>query len=419
MHCIRLARASACLLLGAVAPLAAAQPPSLDEAIRLAEARSARLAAQSAAVAATSTLVERAGQLPDPKLIVGLENVPVSGSDALSLTTDSMTMRRIGVAQEITNGDKRKARSERAAREHDVERASLALEQTNVRRETALAWYEVLHATRSLEVTWDLANAVALREETVAAAIAGGRAGAADGFAARSAVESVRDQVIEQERVLARARIALGQLIGEAADRPIGTAPDTARLTRPVSALLAASDRAPSLQVLDGREALARREIAVAQSTRQPDWAVEVSYGQRSPYFSNMLSVFVSIDLPVATGRRQDREIAASVAQADRARSQREGARRAYEAQVRTLAVDWETWNRRVERYEQVLAPLARERASAAIAAYRGGKGDLAPVIEAGKAEAETQLGLHNALLERGRAWAGLTYIVPAEETRQ
>jgi outer membrane protein TolC len=132
-----------------------------------------------------------------------------------------------------------------------------------------------------------------------------------------------------------------------------------------------------------------------------------------------MLSVFVSIDLPVATGRRQDREIAASVAQADRARSQREGARRAYEAQVRTLAVDWETWNRRVERYEQVLAPLARERASAAIAAYRGGKGDLAPVIEAGKAEAETQLGLHNALLERGRAWAGLTYIVPAEETRQ
>ena len=86
---------------------------------------------------------------------------------------------------------------------------------------------------------------------------------------------------------------------------------------------------------------------------------------------------------------------------------------------MRTLAVDWEAWNKRVQRFEQVLVPLAQERAEAALASYRGGKGALASVIDARKAEAETRLGLHNALLERGRAWAGLSYLVPQEDTKQ
>jgi outer membrane protein TolC len=132
-----------------------------------------------------------------------------------------------------------------------------------------------------------------------------------------------------------------------------------------------------------------------------------------------MLTLMFSVDLPVFPADRQDRDVAASLAQVDRARAQLEDARRAYTAQVRGLAVDWEAWNRRVERFEKVLIPLAQERAEASLAAYRGGKGELMMVIEARKADAETRLGLQNALLERGRAWAGLTYLVPEEEIKQ
>jgi outer membrane protein TolC len=419
MHFIAIARAAACILISAAAPQAAAQALSLDDAIRIGEARSARLAAQSAAVTAASDLVDRASQLPDPKLKFGLENVPVSGEDAWSLTRDFMTMKRIGVMQDIVNGDKRKARSERAARELGVEQAGLTLERTILRREIAVAWYEVLHATRALEVMSDLVNAVALQQETIGAAIAAGRAPTADGFMARSALEVARDQVIDQERVLGRARIALAVFLGEDAQRPVGAAPDASRLALPVAALLESPDRQPTLQVLESRAALARSDVALAQSSKTPDWGVELSYGQRSPYYSNMLSLMFSVDLPVFPGNRQDREVAASLAQVERARAQLEEARRTYTAQVRGLAVDWEAWNRRVQRYEQVLIPLARERAESALAAYRGGRGELMGVIEARKSEAETRLGLHNALLERGRAWAGLTYLVPEEETKR
>ncbi|HSD41334.1 MAG TPA: TolC family protein [Burkholderiales bacterium] len=419
MHLAGIARVAACLLIAAAAPRAAAQALSLDDAIRIGEARSARLAAQSAAVTAASDLAGRAAQLPDPKLKFGLENVPVSGADAWSLTQDFMTMKRIGVMQDILNGDKRRARGERAARELGVEQAGLVLERTNLRREIAVAWYEVLHATRALEVMGDLVNAVALQQETVGAAIAAGRAPAADGFMARSALETARDQVIDQERVLARARLQLAVFVGDDAQRPVGAAPDTSRLAVPVATLLESLDRQPTLQVLERRAALARSDVALAQSTKTPDWGVELSFGQRTPYFSNMLSLMFSVDLPVFPADRQDRDVAASLAQVERARAQLEDARRTYTAQVRGLAVDYETWNRRVERFEKVLIPLGQERAEAALAAYRGGKGELMAVIEARKAEAETRLGLHNALLERGRAWAGLTYLVPQEETKQ
>jgi outer membrane protein TolC len=419
MHLVALARVAACLLVAAAAPQAAAQALSLDDAIRIGEARSARLAAQSAAVTAASDLAGRASQLPDPKLKFGLENVPASGPEAWSLTQDFMTMKRIGVMQDILNGDKRRARGERAAREVGVEQAGLVLERTNLRREIAVSWYEVLHATRALEVMSDLVNAVALQQETVGAAIAAGRAPAADGFMARTALETARDQVIDQERVLGRARIMLAQFVGDDAQRPVGAAPDTSRLAVPVPALLESLDRQPTLQVLERRAALAQSDVAVAQSTKTPDWGVELSFGQRTPYFSNMLTLMFSVDLPVFPADRQDRDVAASLAQVDRARAQLEDARRAYTAQVRGLAVDWEAWNRRVERFEKVLIPLAQERAEASLAAYRGGKGELMMVIEARKADAETRLGLHNALLERGRAWAGLTYLVPEEEIKQ
>ena len=55
--------------LALAAPAALAQPLSLDDAIRIGEARSAKVAAQSAAVNAAGEMAARAGELPDPKLV--------------------------------------------------------------------------------------------------------------------------------------------------------------------------------------------------------------------------------------------------------------------------------------------------------------------------------------------------------------
>src|SRR5438128_1439803 len=98
-------KVSSCVLLALLALAAFAQ--SLQDAQRRALERSRQLAAQDFAVTASREMAVAAGQLPDPVLKLGVDNLPISGSDQFSLTRDFMTMRRIGVMQELTRGEKR------------------------------------------------------------------------------------------------------------------------------------------------------------------------------------------------------------------------------------------------------------------------------------------------------------------------
>src|SRR5689334_4021695 len=83
-----------------------AQTLSLDEAQRLAVERSGLVTAQDAAIVAAREMAVAAGQLPDPVLKFGIDNLPVDGPDRFSLSRDFMTMQRIGVSQEVTRADK-------------------------------------------------------------------------------------------------------------------------------------------------------------------------------------------------------------------------------------------------------------------------------------------------------------------------
>src|SRR2546426_9457375 len=101
----RFARSLACfciLGLAVAAPLARAagtEPLPLAEALKIGEKTSPRLAAQNAALAAASELVPRASELPDPKLRIGVENLPVNGADRVRYDADFMTIRKIGLMQ--------------------------------------------------------------------------------------------------------------------------------------------------------------------------------------------------------------------------------------------------------------------------------------------------------------------------------
>jgi outer membrane protein TolC len=407
---------AACSLVLTVAAAAvhAADPRPLgfNEALAIAEQRSTRLAAQSATVSAATEQVGRATELPDPKLRFGVDNLPVSGSDAYSLTRDFMTMKRIGFLQDFPNGDKLKARGERAAREQALESASLEAQRAALRQDIAVTWLELHYARRAHEAIEQLARQHRLESETIAGAISGGRVTLAGAVAQRSALESARDRVLEQQRVVARAAAALAALVGNAAQRPLGAPPDTTKLAHSPAALIGELQAHPVQRVFEEREAVAATEVALATSAGRPDWGVEVSYGQRSPNFSNMLTVMVSIDLPIDKSRRQNRDVASKLNLLERARSEREEARRMHEAEVRATVSDWEIAGERARRFDAVLLPLARERVELALAAYRGGRGDLTAVLEARRAQTETQLNSLGAELERARAWARLNHLV-------
>jgi outer membrane protein TolC len=401
----RLAGSCFGLALAATAALAADSGPlSLAEALRIGERGSPRLAAQGAALAAAEELVPRASQLPDPKLRFGIDNLPVSGPDAFQYNTDSMTMRRIGLMQEFPNGEKRRLRESRAARERDVEAASLAAQRAAVQREVALAWVELHYARQARAPLTDLAKEMQLQLDTISAAISAGRQSTGDALALRGAVETAQDRIIEQDRAIERARFALAAWLPADAARPLADPPDASRFERAPAALLADLRQHPDQRVYAEREALARADLALAASAKK-----------RAPAFDNMVTLMVSVDLPWEAEKRQDRDAAAKSRLAEQAVAQAEEARRTLEAELQGTYADWKTAGVRIERFEKLLLPLARDRVAAGLAAYRGGRGELAAVLEARRAETETRLGFLQAQLERARAWAKLNFLFPSE----
>ena len=416
----RFARPLACFSIGLVlgVPLARAastEPLPLLEALRIGEKISPRLAAQGAALGAATELGPRARELPDPKLRFGVENLPVNGPDRFEYNSDFMTMRKIGVMQDFPNSEKRRLRGERAVLERDVEAANLDAQRAGLRREVALAWLELCFAQQARAPLVELVGELQLQLDTVSAAIAAGRQNTADALALRSAGVAAQDRVIEQDRSIERARYALAAWLREDASRPLSDPPDTGRFDHPPTALLANLHEHPELKAYAEREALAKTDVALAASSKKSDWSLEVAYAQRGPAFTNMISVMVSIDLPWEAEKRQDRDLAAKKLLADQAQAQAEEAQRMHEADLRGFYADWQTAGVRIERFEKLLLPLARERVAASLAAYRGGRGELGTVLDARRAESEARLGFVQAQLEQARAWAKLNFLLPHE----
>ena len=392
---------------------AAAQPLSLEDALRKGVEQSPRLAAQRHMVSAAGEQIGRAAERPDPKLKLGIENLPVTGEDKFRYGRDFMTAGAIGWSQEFPNGAKREARQLRAERARDLEQATLSVQETLLHRDTALAWLAIHYAERGRAALGRLARQFEVELEALPAAIARGRQGAADAFMLRQGLEEVNDRAIEQDRRVEKARISLASLIGGEAQRPLADPPDTARLAHSREQLVGRLEEHPQLRSFDRRAALAEAEVRLASSTKHSDWMLEVEYGQRRPYFENMLTVMVSFDLPWQAGRRQDRDVASRLAELEQARAVREDARRIHEAEVRGFFADFDAAERRIVRFEKILVPLARDRRAASLAAYRGGRGELGALLDSERAATDTELGFIEALADRGSAWANLNYLQP------
>lgn len=391
----------------------AAPALALSEALTLAVEQAPRLAAQRLALGAAQDTVVPASQLPDPKLALGIDNLPVDGPDRFSLTRDFMTMRRIGVMQDFPQEEKRKLRGERAQAEADKERATLSALSVTVKRDVALAWLDTYFAQAQARTLTELVPEAELLNEVSRALLAGGKVGTADPLAARGAAVALQDRMAEAERNVKRARALLARWVGAAdAARPLASAPDFTALSHRPEQLLARLEHHPELAPYGPMEALARAEAGLARAAKTPDWSLELAYQQRGPAFSNMLSVAVRIDLPLWGEKRQDPLILARQKQLEQVHASREDARRMHEAEMRGELAAWETAQDRITRIEKQLLPLARERTEATLAAYRGGRGDLSAVLQARSNEIETRLTAIAQQAELGRAWANLNFLL-------
>jgi outer membrane protein TolC len=404
-----------CAVLALAALSAHAQALSLQEAQRRAVDRSRQLAAQDSAVRSSREMAVAAGQLPDPVLKMGIDNLPVNGDDRFSVTRDFMTMRRIGVMQELTRGEKRDLRAQRFEREAEKSVAEKAMATASVQRGTALAWLERYYAEAMLKVVAEQIEQVKGEIAAAEAVYRGGRGSQADVIGAYGTLAALEDKASELRRRVLVGTTNLARWMGEGADAPLAALPamETVRLDE--ATLDQDLLHHPEIAVLAKQEEIAVAEAKIAQASSTPDWSVEVAYQQRGPMFSNMVSVGVSVPLPWDRANRQDREIASKLAVAEQARAEREEMLRAHAAELRGMLAEWRNGRERLVRYKKDLLPLAAERSKAALAGYQGGKTGITDLLLARRNETDLQMQAVQLEMDTARVWAQLNFLIPSD----
>lgn len=391
-------------------------PLTLAEAQRRAVDRSRQLTAQDFSAAAARDMAVAAGQLPDPVLKVGIDNLPVTGRDRGSLNNDFMSMRRVGLMQEMTGSDKRRLRSQRFQLEAQKTLAEKTVATAAIERDTALAWLERYYADAMAAVVAEQGEQARLEIQAAEGAYRAGRGSQSDVLAAQSALTMFADRASEIRRRVRNANTMLARWIGNAADLALAEKPATDAIRLDPATLDSAIAHHPEIAVLSKQVEVAEADAKLAKANEKADWTVEVGFQQRSAAYSNMVSVGLSIPLQWDRKNRQDRELSAKLAVVEQVKAEREDMLRAHVAETRAMIEEWQNDRERHARYMNELIPLASQRTLAAIAAYRGGKVGLADVLAARRNVIDVRIQALQLATEADRLWAQLNFLFPADD---
>lgn len=420
MH-LRFPFAYGCQLTLALTLFAAAHPGwaqpaaalSVQEAVALASSRSSDAETSRSAVQSAIEMAVAGRQLPDPVLKVGVNNVPTNGPDRFSLGTESMTMRSISLMQEFTRSAKREARGQRFEAEASSAEAQRTAALATVQRGAATAWLDRWYAERAYSVLSEQAHSIQLMVDAAQAAYRGNRGSRADIVAAELELQQLQDREDEARAALASARAMLRRWVGQAAERPLAERP---ALEAPAWLNSLEADgvaQLPDVAAAEAQVGVAEAESRVARENKIPDVSVELMYSQRGPAYSNMVSLNVSLPLPWDQKHRQDRELAAKLAQADAARAQAEIIRRSLIGQLRGKQAELALSQSRLDRYRNTTVPLAKAQTEAALTAYRAGAGTLTAVADASRKALNISLERLKLEATTARLWADLAFLMP------
>jgi outer membrane protein TolC len=403
------------LLLFTVAGVSAAMADepllTLDAAIARALERAPQMEMQRAALDSAQAMQTSAGRLPDPQLLFGVDNVPLSGPDAFSTTSDEMTMTKVGLMQSFPSGGQREGERERAAAEVTFARAQLGATRAAVARQTAIAWLRFASSREARLRLEALESDLRLGADAARSSLRAGRGSAADALEAEAAVASLKSRLLQLRGDEKRSEAELTRWIGADAIASPGPLPSLNELPKPVETLREYAHLHAEIAPLDARIAVAEADVELARAARRPGWGVELTYGKRGPGFVDMGMLEFTVDLPLFPGNRQSPVIAARSADLRRARAERDAEIAMHSAELNQMVISWQQLGEQLQFLEMEQLPLARERSRAALGAFRSGSTEARTIVAAFASETDLLLTRATLTVERGMAWSYLRYL--------
>lgn len=383
----------------------------LDEAQHLALDKQPQIQMQQAQARANRAAAVAIQQLPDPKLMFGIKDLPINGEDAYTFNRDNFTMVEVGVSQDFPLAGKRRLQGEGKLHEAEVSDAMAEQLRREIGRGAGLAWLDVFRPEAAAMLADEQQREAKRLAQVADISYRNGKASQSDVLAAGVSVEMLADKAAGYRQQAREARGMLSRWIGESSEEPLPHDLPTWPTPPALPELLTHVEHHPHIEVMAKQEAVAQTGIALAEQGYYPDWSVEAYYANR-PAFSDFVGVRFTVDLPFLTANRQDQRLEENRALLEKATADREDARRMHTAEAKSARFMWEDVTARINHFDNAILPQSQRTVDAAQAAYGAGQATLASVLQARQALLDAELQRLNLAVEAARAQLRLRYFL-------
>jgi outer membrane protein TolC len=164
------------------------------------------------------------------------------------------------------------------------------------------------------------------------------------------------------------------------------------------------------------------KDVLLAKQSYKLSWMLDVTYGQREGKNmdgsdrADFLSAMVMFDLPLFTGNRQDKKLAASRLDLNSAQDRREDMKRSLQEMWNKNYARWQKLKSRQQQYQTHLLPKASENARAALFDYQNARSSFNALMRAQILELETRLQALRIAVDSKQVQADLLYLTGEEK---
>jgi outer membrane protein TolC len=367
-----------------------------------------------AGMQALEELAVASEQLPDPMVKMGLLSLP---TDTFHLGQEAMTQVQFGVVQKFPRGQSRALRSE-----HQRQK-SRGLDQLSKDKELQIRlavreqFLEVLKQRELARINADAIVVLTDVADITRDYYATGRVQQQDVLQASVELARMEDRATRILQDEEQARTRLATWIGAAAWNELDTAwPDLA----PPASMDTLADTLvshPRVAALQQDVLAAESSVELARQRYKPEFAVDLTYGGRggsNPDGSSradLLSIMVMMDVPLFTANRQDRVVAARVAETSAVTYLRDDVLRRMRSEIEFHAATHVRQSERITRFETELLPEAAFSSEASLEAYQSSLTDLTTLLRTQITEFDLQREHARLKAERLKTRARLRYL--------
>jgi len=385
--------------------------------LTLAEAEDLALAAepgQQAMRAKAAALEARAmvaGQLPDPRLRVGLNNFPIESG---GFRTEGMTHAAIGLQQTFPAGKTRSI----SMRQFDL----LATEMNenaearsrNVLTAARSAWLDLYYWEQAHELVSESRPLFDDLATVTRSLYSVGRKSQQDVLRAELELSRLQDRLIDIERQRSRAQAVLGEWVGSDAARPVAPKLPSWGQIPQLESMQAMLLGHPVLRAADAQIEVRGAGVDLANQRSKPGWTLDLGYSYREGMLpsgesrSDFVSLGVTVDLPFFRKTSVDSTLSAALQERSAAKSVREQTWRSLRSQLVAEHARWHDLTRRLSLYDARILNQAKDNAEASMLAYQSDRGDFADVMRAYIDDLNTRIEHIRLRVERAQSFAVL-----------